>query len=68
MIKYSQNAWVNSSPTCPRIATLTEIDTELDRLEMEEEQLIWQSELDGMVIDRRADCRPEIVLSVGVEG
>ena len=59
---------MNSSPTCPRIATRTEIDTELDRLEVQEEKIITDSEEARKIIDRRSNARPDIVLAGCTEG
>lgn len=45
-----------------REARLMELSTKLRALEVEEERLIRQLEAEGVVVDRRADARPEIVL------
>jgi hypothetical protein len=45
-------------------ARLTEIGSDLDRLEAEEEALIDASELEGQPIARRPNARPEIILAL----
>jgi len=47
-----------------RTARLAEIGAELDRLEIAEERLVEASEAAGAPIQRRDDCRPEVVLGV----
>jgi hypothetical protein len=44
-------------PTADRLARLREINTSLDDLETTEEKLVVESG-----VERRADCRPEIVI------
>ena len=49
-----------------RAAQLRELDSELDRLEILEEEGIMGMEAAGIFADRRPDCRPEIIMRVGV--
>ncbi|NCA71470.1 MAG: hypothetical protein EOM91_15530 [Sphingobacteriia bacterium] len=49
-------------PTAERPAALARIAAELDTLELREEALICRADASGMVIPRRNDVRPEIVL------
>ena len=51
-----------------RAAQLRELDSELDRLEILEEEGIMGMEAAGVFADRRPDCRPEIIMRVGVSG
>jgi hypothetical protein len=53
--------------TPTRLARLSVIATELDRLETEEERLIEASEYTGAPVPRRGDGRPEIILALPAE-
>ena len=51
-------------PPAARTSRRAEVLAELDRSELEEEQLIEQSEADGAPVERRAEARPEIILAL----
>lgn len=51
-------------PAAERAATLADLQSKLDVLERDEEDLIEASELEGAPIARRPDARPEIIAGV----
>jgi hypothetical protein len=58
------NAGVTAIPAKDRGALLEKHRKELYELEVHEEQVIREAEAAGIDIERRPDCRPEIVLGV----
>jgi hypothetical protein len=53
--------------TSDRLARLSVVNAELDRIEVEEERLIEASEYTSTLVPRRPDARPEIVLALPAE-
>lgn len=58
--------WKKDLPSAAkRHTTLAQLQKDLHKLEIEEEQIIRRLEAAGEIVDRRADARPAIVLSEG---
>lgn len=64
MLRHLESAVPAGLDAEARAARLSDIATELDALEIEEEALIEASEATAAPILRRPDCRPEIVLGM----
>lgn len=59
-----ESSYADTPGSADRAAELAEIDSELDRLEREEEREVCRLEVAGQRVVRRADARPEIVLEL----